>query len=178
MIGKPANENSFTTEDYLEQLSNNHLVPGLLFEFEPMQAAIAREGGAMAITPQDPWKIVQIAGLPMYCGATTPRARSEIPHWHYNALEVYVVIAGSAEMWVKYHWLKDWQRRIAHEGDMLLIQPGVCHWLRWTSDNGFAWVFRAPNIGGVGRPPAGKQICATCPFWQNGCLGPEGYKPK
>lgn|GEM_PF-5489926 len=109
---------------------------------------------------------------PLYVGVTTPEADSEVPHWHPDQAEAYVIMSGSAEMVAKRRWSPVWRSQAAVAGDLLLVQPEVCHWFRWRSPAGMVLVFKAPQRAGVGRFPAGKTVCASCPHFGVDCEPP------
>jgi len=67
---------------------------------------------------------------------------------------------------------------IRKAGDLLIVPPESCHWLRWRSAAGLALVFKAPQRAGVGRFPAGKVICRFCPHYKCGCVLPNGFMPQ
>jgi Cupin domain len=163
---------------YLHERAARQREAGLVFEGEPMRTIMA-ELGAKGISVPDPLEPFQIC-LDLYYGETTPRATSEIPHWHKEQTEAYVMTdEGEAEVWVKWRWDDDgWQRRVLRQGDVILVQPHACHWFRWRSERGRATVFKAPQIPGVGKPPNGKTTCANgCPHFQRGCVTPNGFNP-
>jgi mannose-6-phosphate isomerase-like protein (cupin superfamily) len=150
----------------------------LLIEQLPLAAAVEAVGGAKGISVPDVLEPFQIS-LPMYIGATTPSASSEVPHWHPDQAEAYVVLAGEAEMISKHRWIDEgWVRVVARPGDVLVVRPEACHWFRWQSAAGLALVFKAPQRAGVGRFPAGKVVCASCPHYERGCVGPRGFVPR
>lgn len=163
--------------DYLQALAYRQREPILLVERGPLSAVLERVG-ARGISVPDVLEPSQIH-LPLYIGATTPRATTEVPHWHPAQAEAYVIIEGQAEMLAKHRWEDDgWIRKVGREGDMLVARPEVCHWFRWQSESGLALVFKAPQVAGVGRFPAGKVICKFCPHFNRGCVLPEGFAPR
>jgi hypothetical protein len=167
------------SEDYLHERSAHQLEPGLLFERERMRMTIKRLGGAKGISVPDPLEPYQIH-FDLYYGVTTPHATSEVPHWHAEQTEAYVMTEdGGAELLVKWRWDNSgWQRRVLNSGDVILVQPHACHWFRWKSETGSAAVFKAPQIPGVGRPPNGKTTCTSgCPHFRRGCVMPDGFTP-
>lgn len=161
---------------YLRDLANHQQEPILLVERGPLSAVLEKVG-AKGISVADVLEPFQIH-LPLYIGATTPKATSEVPHWHPTQAEAYVIIEGQAEMVAKHRWEDDgWIRRIGRPGDMLVARPEVCHWFRWQSGSGLALVFKAPQVAGVGAFPAGKVTCKFCPHFNRGCVLPEGFAP-
>ena len=85
---------------------------------------------------------------------------------------MYVVCEGEARLVSRFRWDDKWSRRAARPGDVILVQPEVCHWFRWRSENeGYALVFKAPYRGGEGRASCGIVTCRHCP---HGCA-PEGF---
>ncbi len=162
--------------DYLRDLAQHQQQPGLVIEYAPLAAAM-EQLGAKSIALADPFEPYQMC-LPLYIGVTTPRATTEVPHWHPDQAEAYVMVDGEAEVLCKYRWEDNgWMRRFAKAGDMVVVQPEVCHWFRWRSARGLALVFKAPQRPGVGRFPAGKTVCQFCPHHQRGCVLPEGFTP-
>jgi hypothetical protein len=162
--------------DYLEELADSQVDPGIHVRYERMKQR-TREPGQGAIAVSVPgWKPSPLA-LPIYHGYTTPRATTEKPHWHDGAAEAYCVIDGLVEILCKWRWEREWRRLILRPGDVALIQPDCCHWVRWLSEDGYAAVFKAPQIAGVGSPPAGKTTCSDCTHYNNGCVQPDGYNP-
>jgi mannose-6-phosphate isomerase-like protein (cupin superfamily) len=163
------------SSNYLDELSAGRLDPGIPVRYERMKRQTLERGqGAIALSPPDAWISTQLS-LPLYNGYTTPRATTEKPHWHDSAAEAYCLIDGLAEIWCKWRWMREWRRLLLRPGDVVLVQPHVCHWFRWGSEDGYAAVFKAPQIPGVGRPPAGKTTCADCVHYNNGCVPPDGY---
>jgi len=162
--------------DYLRDLSQRQQEPGLLIEQEPLAAAMEPLGAKGILVP-DPYEPYQIS-LPLYLGVTTPRASSEVPHWHSVQTEVYHVDEGELEVLCKHRWEDNgWQRRLLHAGDTLVVQAEVCHFVRWKSAKGACLVFKAPQVPGVGKPPAGKTTCQFCPHFRRGCVLPDGFTP-
>lgn len=160
---------------YLEELASRQLEPVLHVEHMPFAAAIEAVGGAKGLSVPDVLEPYQIS-LPIYIGATTPRATTEVPHWHPDQAEAYAIMAGEAELIAKHRWGEGgWVRRVARAGDLLIVQPEVCHWFRWRSPEGLALVFKAPQRAGVGRFPAGKVVCKFCPHFGKGCVLPAGF---
>ena len=167
-----------TKAAYLQERADQQQVAGLLYEREPLTTVI-KKLGAKAISVPDPIEPYQVC-QPLYLGATTPSANSEVPHWHREQTEAYVVMQGEAEVLIKWRWENNgWKRRVLHAGDIILAQPETCHWFRWRSkegDQALALVFKAPQIPGVGKPPNGKTTCTNgCPHYQRGCVLPDGY---
>ena len=161
---------------YLHELALRQQEPGLLIERKRLGPAM-EQLGARGISVPDPMEPFQIC-LPLYIGVTTPRATTEVPHWHGDQAEAYVLMDGEAELLAKHRWETDWVRRVGHTGDVLVAQPEVCHWFRWLSPHGLALVFKAPQRAGVGRFPAGKVICQFCPHYRRGCILPDGFTPR
>jgi hypothetical protein len=159
---------------YLQNLACHQKDPLLHIEREPLATAMEQLGakGLSVPDPQEPYQLY----LPLYIGITTPRAITEVPHWHPDQAEAYVPIEGEVELLAKYRWDdKGWVRRVAQAGDVLVVQPEVCHWLRWRSTQGLTLVFKAPQRPGVGRFPAGKVVCEFCPHLNRGCVLPDGF---
>jgi mannose-6-phosphate isomerase-like protein (cupin superfamily) len=149
-----------------------------VFASKQMRTAIAElgSGGTGMLVPDGIWPY-HITCAELYFGVTTPKA-IERPHWHFRGWEGYVVVEGEAFMLVRWHdaVAVEWERRMLHPGDTILIAPGVCHWFRWQSQDGYAVVFKAPTIPGIGRPPNGKQQCQNgCHLYKNGCVLPDGF---
>jgi len=164
-------------EAYLtEKISTGRMDSAIHIEFEPFKAAVEALGGQTAILMPDPSKEYVIASQHIYWGATTPRAKHEIPHFHTEQTEIYHIVSGNATMWVQRYWEGGrWQLIYAHPGDSIVVNPQTCHFFEWVSEDadGLAYVYKNP-IPGIGRPPAGKQICANCPM-QNTCIRPPGF---
>lgn len=175
-IQREAPPNGNGAGSYLQELALRQHEPVLLVELAPLTAEL--EGlGAKGFSVPDVLEPYQIQ-LPLYIGATTPKATTEVPHWHPDQAEAYVVLDGEAEILAKYRWSDNgWVRRRAKAGDVFVVQPEVCHWFQWRSARGLALVFKAPQRAGVGRFPAGKVICRFCPHHQRGCVLPDGFKP-
>src|SRR5882724_5538823 len=118
-------DSNVTKEDvcnYLEQLAFRQQEPVLLIEAEPL-AVVLEEFGAKGISVADVLEPFQIH-LPLYIGATTPRATTEVPHWHPAQAEAYVIIEGQAEMLAKHRWEDDrWVRKVGRTGDLLIARP-------------------------------------------------------
>jgi hypothetical protein len=136
-----------------------------------MEAYLEAVGGAKGISVSDVLEPQQIS-LPLYIGGTTPRAASEVPHWHAIQAEAYVLLHGEAEVLAKHRWNDDWVAKRATPGTLLIVQPEVCHWFQWRSSEGLAYVFKAPQIPGVGLPPNGKVTCKYCPHYGRTCEPP------
>lgn len=162
---------------YLHTLSLRRRKPLLLIEREPLQAAMEKLG-AKGLSVPDVFEPYQLQ-YPLYIGVTTPQATTEVPHWHPEQAEAYVIIDGEAELAAK-HREEDngWETEIAKAGDMLIVPPESCHWFRWRSPTGLALVFKAPQRAGVGRFPAGKVICRDCPHYKRGCVLLDGFTPQ
>lgn len=161
---------------YLQDLASRQQEPVLLIKREPLAHALARLGAKGLSVPDilEPYQI----HLPLYIGATTPSATTEVPHWHADQAEAYVILDGEAEMLAKHRWDDNgWVQRAGQAGDLLVVQPEVCHWFRWQSTRGLALVFKAPQRAGVGRFPAGKVVCQFCPHYGRGCVLPVGFTP-
>jgi mannose-6-phosphate isomerase-like protein (cupin superfamily) len=158
--------------DCLRNITGQQHQPGILVNAGKLAAAVAAlPRGAKGISVPDVFEPDQIS-LPIYFGVTTTHAQSEVPHWHPEQAEVYVVCEGEAELVSRYRWDGEWRRRVVRPGDVLIVQPEVCHWFRWLSESeGYALVFKAPQRAGVGRSPCGKVTCRFCP---HGCV-PEGF---
>ena len=121
----------------------------------------------------DPYRPHQV-NLPLYIGFTTPANSGETPHWHSDQAEAYYLVSGKAEMWGKHRWDDDgWVVKKVRAGNLIVAQPGVCHYFRWVSADGLALVFKNQRAG-VGRFPAGKTTCDHCPHLGRGCVLPAG----
>jgi len=162
--------------DYLHAVALRQQEPALHIENVPFRKVV-EEIGATGISVADILAPFHIH-LSLYIGATSPRATSEVPHWHPEQTEAYVILDGKAEMLAKYRWQGEWVKREARAGDLLVVQPEVCHWFRWQSSSGLALVFKAPQQAGIGRFPAGKTVCKFCPHFNRGCILPEGFTPQ
>lgn len=164
-------------ENYLKDRAAHQHEPGLLYEGEQMEVAVQQEGGGTAVSSADPHKTNQVH-LDLYYGETSPLA-TELPHVHFDQTEAYVLFNGEAEVWVKWRWDDNgWKQRTLRAGDVILMQPEVCHWFRWRSEDGRAAVFKR-QIPGVGKPPNGKQTCLNgCPHYKRGCVLPDGFNPE
>src|SRR4051794_3566970 len=143
---------------FLQGLTGDRRSPVLRIERDPLAAAL-RAGqeplGAKGISVADVLEPFQIS-LPLYVGATTPGARSEVPHWHADQAEAYVILGGEAELLAKFRWDDDgWTMWEGRPGDLLVVAPEVCHWFRWRSqsEESLALVFKAPQRAGVGPFP-------------------------
>jgi hypothetical protein len=162
---------------YLSSVTSRRLIdPVLLFEASPLVQELKEKDGGTAISAADVLKSFQFHSE-LYFGATTPQARTEAPHWHTDQWEAYVMIKGEAEMLAKHRWVPNgWITKVASAGDVLLVQPEVCHWFRWQSAFGLCYVFKAPQRAGLGPFPAGKVTCDRgCPENKNGCVYPSGW---
>ncbi len=94
------------------------------------------------------------------------------------ALAAHVLLDGEAELLAKFRWDDNgWVECVGKTGDVLIVQPEVCHWFRWRSQDGLAMVFKAPQRPGVGRFPAGKVVCQFCPHFMRGCVFPQDFTP-
>jgi mannose-6-phosphate isomerase-like protein (cupin superfamily) len=163
---------------YLYTLACGQLEPLVVIHPEPFLEAVLEAGGSAALSvpdPHRPWHV----NWPLYLGATTPRNAREQPHFHLDQAEVYYVVEGEAEMWGKHHWDGDrWVVKTVRTGEMVVVQPGICHLFRWlsTGASDLALVFKNQRPG-VGRFPAGKTTCDNgCPHYGNGCVLPAGYQ--
>jgi hypothetical protein len=87
-------------------------------------------------------------------------------------------LEGKAEVLVKWHEELEWQSRMLSAYDTCPIAPGVCHWLRWSSDDGYCVVFKARTIPGVGKPPNGQADVLELPPLQKRCVLPDGFNPE
>ena len=159
---------------FLRHLTGDPQDPILGIERDPLAAAL-RTLGAKGISVPDVLEPYQIS-LPLYFGATSPHATTEIPHWHPEQAEAYVLLDGEAELLAKFRWDDDgWTVRRGKPGDVLIVRPEACHWWRWRSAEGLALVFKAPQRAGVGRFPNGKVTCQFCPHFGRGCVLPAGF---
>jgi mannose-6-phosphate isomerase-like protein (cupin superfamily) len=171
-----ANDNDRPFPAYLLDRSARRREPGLVFEWNQMRAEIQALGGTGIFVP-DAIRPHHINCNEIYFGVASSRA-VEKPHHHHRGWEAYLVLEGEADMLVKWHEEVDWQRRLLRPHDSIFIAPGVCHWLRWQTDDGYVVVFKAPTIPGIGKPPNGKQMCTNgCHLYKNGCVLPDGYNP-
>ena len=160
-----------TAHGRLWELSKTQFDPVIPISQDELEAYLAKVGGAKGISVRDVLEPQQIS-LPLYVGATSPRASSEVPHWHAEQAEAYFVVYGEADILAKYRWADDWVTRQAVAGTLLIVQPEVCHWFQWRSGAGLALVFKAPQIPGVGLPPKGKVVCQFCPHYRRTCQPP------
>lgn len=178
LVSKPANDNKRPWPPYLLDRSARRREAGLVFEYKQMREAIAQlDSGGTGLLVPDSLRPYHITCNEFYYGVCTPRA-SESPHIHFRGWEAYLVLEGEAEMLVKWHEALGWERRVLLPFDTCLIAPGVCHWLRWASEDGYCVVFKAPTIPGIGKPPNGKQTCLNCHLYKNGCVLPDGFSPE
>lgn len=160
----------------MRRLSEFRTDPAIKIEQAELESYLAEVGGAKGISVADLLEPQQLS-LPLYIGATTPKATSEVPHWHTDQTEAYVVVYGEATMLAKYRWAVSWTSTIARRGDLLIVHPEACHWFVWRSATGLALVFKAPQRAGIGKFPAGKITCNFCPHYQRTCRLPEGFIP-
>jgi hypothetical protein len=176
LISITGNQENHDHADYLSSVTSRRLVdPVLLFEQMPLLEELKANGGATAISAADILKSFQFHSE-LYFGVTTPQARSECPHWHTDQWEAYVLVTGEAEMVAKRRWMDGWTTKLAGAGDVLFVQPEVCHWFRWRSASGLCYVFKAPQRAGLGPFPAGKVTCDNgCPESAKGCVRPPGW---
>src|SRR5258708_6841061 len=159
---------------FFQELGSRRLEPVLLIQGEPFRAAVEYHG-AQPPPPPDPWEPYQLS-LSLYIGGTTPQATTEVVHHHPDQTEAYVMVEGEALLVAKYRGQADWVAHLARTGDLLIVQPDVCHWFRWQSARGLALVFKAPQRAGVGRFPAGKNLCAPYCQFSRGCMPPPGFQ--
>lgn len=174
------NDLNFDPVEYLIKLAENQLHPGIHIEHDKLLKAIQTLGGSAAFSVADPFHPTHVR-LSLYMGFTTPENNREVPHWHSEQAEAYVILDGIAKLITKhrFHIRGDWTILVGHPGDILVAQPEVCHWFRWQSSRGIAYVFKAPQVAGQGRYPHGKTTCLHgCPIYKNGCVLPEGFSPE
>lgn len=151
--------------------------PGMVIRHELLEELVEVLGGK-ALSMLDPSEPYQWTD-DLYLGVTSPNATTEVPHWHPNQTEYYIILSGEAGMKAKHCWDDDgWLEQVAQAGDVIAIRREVCHLFGWRSPDGLALVVKAPQVPGVGRPPNGKWTCQHCPYFQNGCVLPEGWHPK
>jgi hypothetical protein len=174
-VAQAVNDNEPPLAHYLLERAAHQRVPGLVYAFKQMRPEIAELGGTGVLVP-DALRPYHITCNDLYFGACTPKA-IERPHWHFKGWESYTILEGEASMLVKFHEAIEWETRVLHPHDTVLVAPGVCHWLRWHTEDGYAVVHKAPTIPGIGLPPNGKQTCRTCHLYKNGCVLPEGFNP-
>jgi quercetin dioxygenase-like cupin family protein len=176
-VGATANDDARPLPAYVLDRSVHRLEPGLLFKHDLLRAAIEELGGAHSIVIGDPFRPFHMRGN-VYVGITTAEALSEVFHFHQQQTEIFCVLDGMAEVASRWAWATDddWQHRVVKHGDIIIMQPEVCHYWKWVSETGFAAVFKAPiDPAGVGRPGlAGKTTCAFCPYVER-CRLPRGY---
>ena len=150
------------TLQYFKNLAINHVCkPGIRIPIKKLKNFLKLEEnkGSQSISIADTMKPFQIS-LPLYIGATSPAAnKKEEAHWRNDQAESYVIIKGKAKLYAMYRWAKGFRVLEAEEGDTLVVQPQVCHWFQFTSKNGLAMVFKAPQQAGKGLPPKGKTTC-------------------
>lgn len=168
-IAQPGGEQHAVGE--LFELSKHQFDPLMLIRRDELEAYLQAVGGAKGISVPDVREPQQIS-LSLYIGATTPRAASEVPHWHAIQSEAYVLVHGEAEVHAKHRWDDSWTTKHAVAGTLLIVRPEVCHWFQWRSAEGLALVFKAPQVPGVGLPPSGKVTCHQCPHYQRTCEPP------
>ena len=161
---------------YLHKLSHCRRDPLLLVQREPLRAAMAKLG-AKGLSVPDVFEPYQLQ-FELYIGFTTPAATTEVPHWHPDQTEVYVIMDGEAEVLAKHREQDSWKSEVVKAGDMLIVPPQSCHWFRWCSAAGLGIVFKAPQRAGVGPFPAGKMVCRDCPHYKRGCVQPDGFTPQ
>lgn len=166
---------------YLEDCVRGVPRPGIKYEQKPLDAAVRRRRGAEGISVADPMETHQISER-VYFGVTTSSATAEVPHIHMEQTEAYVMQKGEALVWTKWRWDDaGWIGSTLRQGDVFLVQPNVCHWFVWRCEadvDGIAYVFKAPQIPGVGKPPNGKTTCTNgCPHYRHGCVLPQGFQP-
>ena len=151
--------------------------PVLHFEQQFLANELIHNGGATGIAVADVLKTFQFRA-DLYFGVTSPQAKSEAPHWHTEQWEAYAIIEGGAEIVAKYRWVANgWITETLRAGDVILVQLDDCHWFRWRSSSGLCYVFKAPQVPGVGPAPAGKVTCDKgCPHNTNGCIYPTGWR--
>lgn len=164
-------------DEYLHELGKRRNDPGFVIRSDPLAGAMESHG-AKALSAPDIFEPFQ-STLGLYIGVTTPGAKTEMPHWHtLDQTEAYHVVEGELTVLSKHRWDDaGWVEHVARRGDVVVLQPEVCHWVRWTSGSGLAMVYKAPQRAGVGRFPAGKVVCQFCPHFQRGCQLPEGFAP-
>src|SRR5207249_1312754 len=122
------------------ELSLRRAKPVLLVERRPLQGAMEKLG-AKGLSVADVLEPYQLQ-YPLYIGVTTAQATTEVPHWHPDQAEAYVIIDGEAEIKAKHRWEDNgWETDVAKAGDMLIVPPESCHWFRWRSRSGLAFVF-------------------------------------
>lgn len=148
--------------------------PVTVIEQGSVLEALRGNGGAHAFSVPDAQRSDQIQ-LPLYIGFTIPGNGREIPHWHTDQAEVYVIVHGEAEIVAQpYRDGDQWFTYRGGPGSLFLIAPQVCHWLRWRTDEGLAYVFKAPQRAGLGPFPAGRTDCQHgCPMFGRGCTPPH-----
>lgn len=173
-IGRPGDRPRAAGE--LFELSKHQSEPLMVIQQGELESYLQRVGGAKGISVPDVLEPQQIS-LPLYIGATTPRAASEVPHWHAIQAEAYFLVHGEAEVLAKHRWGDYWTTKCAVAGTLLIVQPEVCHWFQWRSPEGLALVFKAPQIPGVGLPPNGKVTCKFCPHYGRDCEPPAVAAP-
>jgi hypothetical protein len=174
-VAQVISDNERPFPHYLLERAAHHRVPGLVYVFKKMRPEIAELGGSGVLVP-DALRPYHITCNDLYFGACTPKA-IERPHWHFKGWESYTILEGEASMLVKFHEAMEWETRVLHPHDTILVAPGVCHWLRWNTEDGYAIIHKAPTIPGIGLPPNGKQTCQTCHLYNNGCILPDGFNP-
>ncbi len=161
-------------ESYLNELAQHQSEPGLHVDQSRLKQELSLRG-ATGFSVADVLQPYQLR-LDLYIGFTTPKATSEVPHWHPDQTEVYQLIEGKAEILCKHRWEHQWISRVGRAGDLLIVQREVCHWFRWLSPVGLAAVFKAPQRAGIGPFPAGKATCTKgCPHFGKQCAGPAGF---
>lgn len=171
---EPGLEIELKPVNYLRQVANRQRkAPVLLYKRDSLVTALEERGGGFSIIVADALNPDQING-PLYFGATTPQNDKEVPHWHRDQEEAYVVMDGECELVAKWRWEDDgWERLVGKPGDVLIARRESCHWLVWRSERGLALAFKSPQIPGEGASPAGKTTCLKgCPHFNNGCRMP------
>lgn len=140
---------------------------------QEIEGYLVEVGGAKGISVADLLEPQQIS-TDLYIGATSPLASTEMPHWHPKQTEAYLIVHGTAQILAKYRADRQWTTTRLRDGDLLIVQSEICHWFRWVSRQGLAYVFKAPQVPGVGRAPNGKTTCDSCAH-SDCCQRPEGY---
>ncbi len=165
------------SESYVFELTKKCQEPGLVIENAALTAALSTVGVAKSLSASDPFEPSQMHFDEISIGVITANTDPRVLHWHPQQIEVYAIFFGDAEFLCKYQWDDvGWVAHRAAPGRVLIVQPQVCHWFRWKSRAGFAYVFKAPQIAGVGPNLAGEVVCTRgCPHFNNGCVLPAEY---
>src|SRR4051794_17350216 len=119
---RDSNFSTYTGPVHPSTLSDHANDAAIAIPFNWVEEFLLENGGAKGLSVADILEPQQIS-TDLYIGGTTPRAKSEVAHWHPDQTEVYVLVHGSASVKFKYRWEQRWSETNLSGGEFLIVNP-------------------------------------------------------